>query len=313
MKERICTCLRQPWLATLRRLVLLCCAFVVLGRLASRVRAWSGDFYGSEPVHVWLTVVARVGGVIVLLVGMVLLLRWGVKQWLLRRRKPQPGESEPPEAVQAELPLSYPEPPVGRGGHLRRWWDVWLLLLTLAVCVPLGYWYDYLDSGKSTLYVSCQGAHGDAEFARAAWQSADAAAEGVLECRPKSAAYLHTFRLPDGDFRITCQTGATSFALSHIRSTRRFTLKPHFDIAGEIDLYICPIRNDADRRRVRTLLNYYMENPQARRPRIRRMSFSRCQDSAVLYLDYGEYVLLPVPRGAQPSDAPALIYFALQP
>ena len=59
MKERISTYLRQLWLASLRRLVLLCCVFVALGCLASRVRAWSGDFYGSAPVHVWLTVVAR--------------------------------------------------------------------------------------------------------------------------------------------------------------------------------------------------------------------------------------------------------------
>ena len=318
MKERISTYLRLPWLATLRRVVLSGSAFVVLGCFANHVRAWEGDFYGHVPVHVGLTIAARVGCVVVLLVGLWLLLRWGVGQWLSRRKKtepePEPTETvEDGEAVQAELPLTYPEPPVVQPGRLRRWWDVWFFLLMLAVCVPLGYWYDYRDAGKSTLSVSCQGANGDYVFERAVWQSANAVAEGVMEKLPASAPYLHTFRLPNGDFRLSSPTGATSFALSHIRSTRRFTLKPHFDIEGEVDLYICPIRNEADRRRVRTLLNYYMENPQSRRPRIKRMSFTRCQDAAVLYLDYGEYVLLPVPRGSEPSDAPSLIYFSLLP
>lgn len=284
--------------------------FLTLGYLAAYAKLWEGDFYGYVPVHIPLSWVACIGGASVLVAALVVFLWWGWRYWMERRRKKLEAAAADGEGVQMELPLVYPRPV---HGCVRRWWDVWLLLLTLAICVPLCWWYDYREAGKSTLSVSCQGSHGDYVFARAAWDSPGAPAEGVAERLPAAAPYLHNFRLPDGDFRVSCQTGATSFALSHIRKTRRFTLKPHFDISGEIDLYICPILNEPDRKRVRTLLNYYMENPQARRPRIKRMSFSRCEDAAVLYLDYGEYVLLPVPKGTEPSDAPALIYLSLLP
>ena len=105
--------MRLPWLATLRRVVLSGSAFVVLGCFANHVRAWEGDFYGYMPVHVGLTIAARVGCVVVLLVGLWLLLRWGVGQWLSRRKKaepePEPTETvEDGEAVQAELEKQIP-------------------------------------------------------------------------------------------------------------------------------------------------------------------------------------------------------------
>jgi len=310
MKERLCTYLRHPRLILLRRLVMLWLVFVLLGCLACHAMVWEVDFYGYVPVYEPLRWVACMGGLVVPVLILAVIVWWGVRFYVERRREKKAAAEVVAEEVQMELPLVYP---VAKPGYMRRWWDVWLLLFALGVCVPLCWWFDYLESSKSTLRVSCQGNHGDSVFARAAWDSPGALAEGVQERLPAEAPYLHSFRLPDGDFRVTCQTGATSFALSHIRRTRRFTLRPHFDISGEIDLYICPILNEPDRKRVRTLLNYYMENPQARRPRIKRMSFSRCEDAAVLYLDYGEYVLLPVPKGTEPSDAPALIYLSLLP
>lgn len=317
MKEHLSRLLHRPWLTILRRLVLVWLVFVALGCLSSAARAWECDFYGCMPVYVPLTIISLTGCVLVPLVGLVMLAVWGWRVRCRRRREQLAAAAaeavDPEVGVQMELPLTFPPPTPPAQGKLRRWWDVWVFLFALLVCVPLSYWYHYRADNRSTLQVSCQGAHGDYVFARAAWNSDDATAEGVAERLPATAPYLHTFHLPDGDFQVDCQTGSTVFALSHIRGTRRFTLKPHFNIEGEVELYICSIINDEDRKRVKTLLNYYMNNPQARRPRIRRMNFTRCQDAAVLYLDYGEYVLLPVPKGTEPSEAPALIYISLLP
>lgn len=110
-------------------------------------------------------------------------------------------------------------------------------------------------------------------------------------------AYLHHFLSFDCDFNVCCDKQGELLFICQIRKTRRFTLHPHLTPSDEVGLYISPVRTDAESKRVRTLLKYYMTNPQGRRPYIRRMPFTRCQDSAVLYLDYGEYVLLPIPLG----------------
>ncbi|MDO5470180.1 MAG: hypothetical protein Q4F38_02670 [Akkermansia sp.] len=302
MMERIVTFLRQPWLITLRRLVLMQLVFVALWYLAAYARSWEGDFYGCTRLHVPIAVVAIAGCIVVPLVGCVL---YALYWWRKRRVSPLPAEAAEPAADEKPAP---PAP-----GVLRRWWDAWVLLVVLAVSVPLCYWYHYKAENRSHLTISCQGGHGEGASAYADWVSPEATAQGVCERLPAERPYLHSFLLPDGDFCVGCKNSSTSFALSHIRSTRRFTLKPHFDIKGAIDLYICQIKTDEDRRRTHTLLNYYMENPNARRPRIRRMPFTLCENAAVLYLDYGEYVLLPVHKGGDPTEAPALIYISLQP
>lgn len=312
--ESLLKFLRQPWLVTTRRLILLLLVFIEIGILAESVYSWECDLYGCWHAAPWLYGVSVGGYWLLGGVTAVLLLIWGWKVWQrYRAAKAAMAEAEG-DGIQMELPL----PDLGtakvRCSRLRRWWDVWLLLLVLLVCRPLEYWFDYLSGSRSLLVVSCAGAHGDGNTARAAWLSANARAAGVLAGTPtEQGAHLHSFNLPDGDFKVSCDASLTYFSLSHVRRTRRFTLRPHFDIPGEIDLYICPLNSEQDRKRVLSLLARYAENPQAPRPRIRRMPFTLCQDAAVLYLDYGEYAFLPVPKGTEPSEVPALIYFSLLP
>lgn len=316
MMEQLRRFFAQSWLITLRRLVMLMFVFVALGYLAYYAREWEFDLYGCAKLYVPLAIITMIGCAAVPLLGII----WGIYVGLrcqFRRRKAkreveQAGAEEmTDDGVQLQLPLSYP--PSKEPGRKASRWDIWLALWVVVLCVPLCYFYHYRASQRSMLTVSCAGVHGDSVVARAEWLTAGAPAEGVKEHMAPAEPYLHTFYLPDGDFSVSCESGTTAFSLSHIRETRRFTLKPRFNIEGDIDLYICPIVHDNDRKRVRTLLQYYVQNPQSRRPRIRRMPFTKCQDSAVLYLDYGEYVLLPVPVGTELSEAPALIYLSLLP
>lgn len=306
--------LRQPWLITSRRLVLLMFVFVELGILAESVYSWECNLYGIWYASPWLFGVSEGGCWLVGCVTTVLLLYWGWIEWRRYRATKSAKAGEAGSEVQKEQPLPDSGNVKVRCSWLRRWWDVWVLLLVLLVCRPLEYWFDYLSGNRSLLVVSCSSVHGDSNSARAEWLSASARAEGVLASTPKEqGAHLHSFNLPEGDFKVCCDASRTYFALSHVRSTRRFTLRPHFDIPGEIDLYMCPLNTEQERKRVQSLLDYYEENPQAPRPRIRHMPFTLCQDAAVLYLDYGEYAFLPVPKGTESSDVPALIYFSLQP
>lgn len=314
MRQLFC----RSWLVTLRRLLMLMVTFVAVGYLAYYAREWEMDFYGCTKIYVPLAIVSIIGSLGVLGMGLLWLVYIGLRRWIHSRRAARKSEEaaqdeSSEEGVQLELPLSYPPPAAPSGSLLKRRWDIWLAAGSIVICVPLCYLFCYLAAGRSELTVSCPGPHGDDCVALAAWTTTGAAAEGVKERQPSKAPYLHTFYLPDGDFNVSCKSGATSFAISHIRKTRRFTLKPRFNIEGEIDLYICPIVQENDRRRVQTLLQYHVQNPQTRRPRIRRMPFTKCQDAAVLYLDYGEYVLLPVPVGTEFSEAPALIYLSLRP
>ncbi len=312
--ESLLKFLRQPWLVTTRRLVLLLLVFIEIGILAEAVYGWEYDLYGCWHAAPWLFGVSLGGYWLVGCVTVGLLLRWGWTVWQRYRASKAALATAEGDGVQMELPLPDMGTAKVRCSWLGRWWDVWLLLLVLLVCRPLGYWFDYLSGNRSLLVVSCSGVHGEGKTARAAWLSANARAEGVLAGTPMGeGTHLHSFNLPEGDFKVSCDSSLTYFALSHVRRTRRFTLRPHFDIPGEIDLYICPLNTEQDRQRVLSLLARYAENPQAPRPRIRRMPFTLCQDSAVLYLDYGEYAFLPVPKGAAPSEVPALIYFSLRP
>ncbi len=314
MMEPLLKFLRQPWLITSRRLVLLLFVFVELGILAESVYGWECDLYGVWHASPWLFGVSEGGYWLIGCVAVVLLLRWGWIVWRRCRAVKSALVAEAGSDVQKELPPSDSGDAKVSPSRLRRWWDVWVLLLVLLVCRPLEYWFDYLSGNRSMLVVSCSAVHGDSNSARAEWLSASARAEGVLARIPEGqGAHLHSFNLPEGDFKVCCDASRTYFALSHVHRTRRFTLRPHFDIPGEIDLYMCPLNTEQDRKRVLSLLDYYAENPQAPRPRIRRMPFTLCQDAAVLYLDYGEYAFLPVPKGTAPSEVPALIYFSLQP
>ena len=297
MMDRIITYLRQPWLVTLRRSVALLLVSVSLWYLAAAMRGWESDLYGGTMYHVPVAIISICGCILVPVVACTIL---GLRWWKQRRNAAQP------DAVAEEAPRK-------RASLWLRMWDIWVLLVALAVCLPLRYAYEKLAESRSTMTISCQGIHGEGAFAYVNWVSPEAKAEGVRELQPAAHPYLHSFRLPDGDFRVGCKSGPASFELSHIRRTRRFTLKPHFDIKGQVDLYISPIRTEEDRRRTHTLLNYYMENPRASRPRIKRTDFSLCENAAVLYLDYGEYVMLPVPKGGDPKEAPALIYISLKP
>lgn len=318
MRERLVTYLRHPWLIIARRSVMVLLVFIVLGNLADAVERWESPFYGASAYGgilgrisligiwgVWLAVVAMLGG-------------WGLRRWLRYRREQlaaQAAEAErsDEDGVQLELPLEYPPPAPRQHGALYRWWDVWLLAVTLTLCIPLEKWYDYQSSRRSEFVISCSAVSSEGHPVRAVWNSDEACAEGVLGSTPAATPHIHHFLLPDGDFSIHCGTAPPVLSISHIRSSRRFTLTPNFNKEDQVELYICRISTDAERKRVMTLLHHYMENPMARRPRIRRMPFTRCQDSSVLYLDYGEYVLLPIPLGFTNSFAPALIYISLQP
>ena len=313
--ERLRTIIRHPALITTRRLVMVFVAFVLLARLAGALYLWECDLQGYEPVWPYMHLVARIGLWGVPMIGLLLVLFYLFRLWQGKRRSRMAAAAEPEndEAVQLELGLTFPPPTPPVQGRLRRWWDIWVLVLAALICLPLTEWYVYRSECRSELTVSCIGSHADSAGACAQWLSATAPAEKVGEHSPSPAPYLHRFLLPDGDFKICCDKQGELLSVSHIRKTRRFTLRPHFAPADEVELYISPVRTDAERKRVKTLLKYYMANPQARRPYIRRMPFTRCQDSAVLYLDYGEYVLLPIPLGDKPTFAPALIYISLQP
>ncbi len=314
MMERLRTILRHSAFITTRRLVMVFVAFVLLERLAGALYLWEGDLLGYNPVWPHVHLVARIGLWGVPIIGLLLLLFYLFRFWQARRSLLMAAaEPEMDEAVQLELGLTIPPPTPPVQGRFRRWWDIWLLVLVAIICVPLTEWYVYRCECRSEFTVSCIGSHADTAGARAQWMSATAPAEQVRERMPTPAPYLHRFLLPDGDFNICCDKQGELLSVSHIRKTRRFTLRPHFAPSDEVELYISPVRTDAERKRVQKLLKYYMSNPQARRPYIRRMPFKRCQDSAVLYLDYGEYVLLPIPLGDKPTFAPALIYISLQP
>lgn len=315
MMERLRTILRHPALITTRRLVMVLVAFVLLERLAGALYLWECDLLGYEPFWPHVHLAARIGMWGVLIIGLLLLLWYLFRLWQARcqARMAAAAEPEEGEAVQLELGLAFPPPTPPVQSRLRRWWDIWFLLMVAIICVPLTEWYVYRCECRSELTVSCIGSHADSAGARAQWQSLAAPAEQVGEHTPAPAPYLHRFLLPDGDFNITCDKQGELFSISHIRKTRRFTLRQHFAPSDEVELYISPIRTAAERKRVQKLLKYYMANPQARRPYIRRMPFTRCQDSAVLYLDYGEYVLLPIPLGYKPTFVPALVYISLQP
>lgn len=313
MLERLRTFIRQPWLLTLRRLVMVVCCCVLIERLAGALYAWECDLQGYDPMWPVLHWVAIVGLWGAPSVGLLMLGTYWGRYWLrLRRERAAAAAAEGEESLQMELPLTF-IPTVPKHGRLRRWWDVWLLVLTALVCVPLIEWYIYRAECRSELIISCVEQHSSPCEARAVWQSSGALAEAVGEHASSPAPYLHRFLLPDGDFRLTCGKGGDLFTISHIRKTRRFTLRPHFAPEDGVELYICPVTNDSERKRVEALLQYYMANPQGRRPRIRRMPFTPCRDSSVLYLDYGEYVLLPVPLGYNPTFSPAVIYVSLHP
>ena len=315
MMERLRTILRHSAFITTRRLVMVFVAFVLLERLAGALYLWECDLLGYNPVWPHVHLLARIGLWGVPIIGLLLLLFYLFRLWQARHRFRMAAAVEPEseEAVQLELGLTIPPPTPPVQGRFRRWWDIWLLVLVAIICVPLTEWYVYRCECRSEFTVSCIGSHADTAGARAQWMSATAPAEQVRERMPAPAPYLHRFLLPDGDFNICCDKQGELLSVSHIRKTRRFTLRPHFAPSDEVELYISPVRTDAERKRVQKLLRYYMANPQARRPYIRRMPFTRCQDSAVLYLDYGEYVLLPIPLGDKPTFAPALIYISLQP
>lgn len=315
MMERLRTILRHSAFITTRRLVMVFVAFVLLERLAGALYLWECDLLGYNPVWPHVHLVARIGLWGVPSIGLLLLLLYLFRLWQARRCTSMAAAVEPEseEAVQLELGLTIPPPTPPVQGRFRRWWDIWLLVLTAIICVPLTEWYVYRCECRSEFTVSCIGSHADTAGAQAQWLSATAPAEQVGERTPAPAPYLHRFLLPDGDFNIRCDKQGELLSISHIRKTRRFTLRPHFAPSDEVELYISPVRTEAERTRVQKLLKYYMSNPQARRPYIRRMPFKRCQDSAVLYLDYGEYVLLPIPLGDKPTFAPALIYISLQP
>ncbi len=315
MLERLRSFIRQPWLITLRRLVMVVCCCILIERLAGTLYVWECDLQGYSPLWPVLHWVAVIGLWTAPIVGLLMLGCWWGRRWWYGRRRAHAADaqdSEQGEGVQLELALSYP-PSAPTRSRLFRWWDIWLLLLTALICVPWGEWYTYRAANRSELIISCVGQHSSPCRARAEWQSLAAPASAVCEHEPQPAPYLHRFLLPDGDYCVSCARSGEMFNISHIRKTRRFTLRPHFAPEDRVELYICPINTETERKRVRALLQYYMANPQARRPRIRRMPFTRCHDSSVLYLDYGEYVLLPIPLGDKSMFVPALIYISLQP
>lgn len=318
MRKRLVTYLRHPWLIIARRNVMVLVAFIVLGNLAETVQRWEGPFYGGSEYGGLLRWISVIGIWGVWVVAAAMLGGWFLRRWLHHRRDRiaalavEAARSQE-DGVQLELPLVYPPPPARQHGALYRWWDVWLMVVTLALCMPLEKWYDYQCERRSEFIISCSAPHTEGSRARAVWNSANACAEGVQECAAALPPYLHQFLLPDGDFSIQCGSNAPLLSLSHIRSSRRFTLTPNFQVEDQVELYICRITTEAERKRVNKLLLHYMENPGARRPRIKRMPFTRCQDSSALYLDYGEYVLLPIPLGYTNSFTPALIYISLKP
>lgn len=314
MLERLRTFIRQPWLITLRRLIMVVCSCALIERLAGALYVWECDLQGCSPLWPVLHWVAVIGFWGAPIVGVLMLSVWWGRRWLQLRRErvAATAAAEEDEGVQMELPLTYP-PAVPVHGRLRRRWDIWLLVLTALICVPLTEWYIYRATNRSEFIVSCVGEHALSCMARAEWQSSGALAPSVGEHVPSPATYLHRFLLPDGDFCVRCDRGGELFTISHIRKTRRFTLRPHFSPEDKVELYICPISTDKERKRVLDLLQHYMTNPQARRPRIRRMPFTHCRDSSVLYLDYGEYVLLPIPQGYKHNFSPAIIYISIQP
>lgn len=311
MSERLRSFINHPRFIILRRLVMVVVYCILIERLAGALYIWECDLLEHAPLWRWLHVVALVGmwgapGAAVLLSVV-----WGVRSYRARRSAKENAAIEGEESVQLELPLKFP-PPCAQG-RFKRFWDVWLLVVVALVTLPLTEWYQYLVSCRSELTVSCLGGHAEQYEARAECRSSSAPAAAIGEHLPVPESYLHRFYLPDGDYHVKCSKSGDMFTLSHIRKTRRFTLRPLFAPADEVELHICPIRTDAERKRVMALLNYYMGNPQALRPRIRRMPFTRCQDASVLYLDYGEYVLLPIPQSDKPTNVPQLFYLSLQP
>ncbi len=290
-------------------MVVVCC--ILIERLAGAVYTWECDLLGYAPLWRWLHVVALVGLWGAPAAALLLAVIWGVCAYRARKAAKEKAADAAEVGVQLELPLRFPPPAVH--GRFRRYWDIWLLVLVALATLPLVEWYEYRVSCRSELTVSCLWQHDEQYEARAECRSSAALAVAVGEHLPAPEPYLHRFYLPDGDYHVKCSMSGELFTLSHIRKTRRFTLRPHFAPEDEVELYICPIRTDAERKRVNALLKHYLANPQARRPRIRRMPFTRCQDASVLYLDYGEYVLLPVPQSDKETKAPALMYVSLQP
>lgn len=285
MRKRLYFILHHPRLVASRRWLVLWLVFIMLAVVAGQVERWEEDFHGFWLLHILLYLLAGLGIVVVpVLAGVVELRAW-------RRLK----------ATGARPPLA---------DWRRGWWDMWLLGLVLLVSLVLGRWYDVQAEARSELCFSCSGAHGEHVFARAMWQSRDARVEEIAERLPRTAGHLHTLYLPDGDYSVVCQTGSPAFYISLNRGAYSFNLRLQQEEGPAVQYRLCRLRSDEERFRVM----HQLEQGGKYSRWLQEMPFYPCVAEDELYLSYGEYALLVLPRGAEPSEENArLIYISMQP